>query len=47
MACVQDRHTYTLTNCKGGTVLDLSGGDNHSSKHHLSDITITVVPTNW
>ncbi|OAX34812.1 carbohydrate-binding module family 13 protein [Rhizopogon vinicolor AM-OR11-026] len=30
MACIQDQHTYTLTNCEGGTVLDLSGGDNRS-----------------
>ncbi|OAX32099.1 ricin B-like lectin [Rhizopogon vinicolor AM-OR11-026] len=30
MACIQDQHTYTLTNCKGGTVLDLSGADNRS-----------------
>ncbi|OJA13869.1 hypothetical protein AZE42_12214 [Rhizopogon vesiculosus] len=30
MACIQDQHTYTPTNCKGGTVLDLSGADNRS-----------------
>ncbi|OAX32521.1 carbohydrate-binding module family 13 protein [Rhizopogon vinicolor AM-OR11-026] len=30
MACIQDQHTYTLTNCRGGTVLDLSGADNRS-----------------
>ncbi|OAX32098.1 hypothetical protein K503DRAFT_787423 [Rhizopogon vinicolor AM-OR11-026] len=33
MASIQDQHTYTLTNCQGGTVLDLSGTDNYSSKH--------------
>ncbi|OJA19472.1 hypothetical protein AZE42_04911 [Rhizopogon vesiculosus] len=27
---IQDQHTYTPTNCKGGTVLDLSGADNRS-----------------
>ncbi|KAJ8595033.1 hypothetical protein M405DRAFT_878469 [Rhizopogon salebrosus TDB-379] len=27
---IQDQNTYTLTNCKGGTVLDLCGSDNYS-----------------
>jgi len=30
MACIQHDRIYTLTNCKGGTVLDLSGADNYS-----------------
>ncbi|KAG2357978.1 hypothetical protein BDR07DRAFT_1612179 [Suillus spraguei] len=30
MACIQNQHTYILKNCKGGTVMDLSGGDNYS-----------------
>ncbi|OAX34811.1 hypothetical protein K503DRAFT_418071 [Rhizopogon vinicolor AM-OR11-026] len=30
MASIQDQHTYTFTNCQGGTVLDLSGTDNYS-----------------
>ncbi|KAG2071273.1 ricin B-like lectin [Suillus decipiens] len=30
MACIQNQHTYTFRNCKGGTVMDLSGGDNYS-----------------
>ncbi|KAG0703393.1 carbohydrate-binding module family 13 protein [Suillus ampliporus] len=30
MSCIQNNQTYTLKNCKGGTVLDLSGGDNYS-----------------
>ncbi|KAG2357977.1 hypothetical protein BDR07DRAFT_1612178 [Suillus spraguei] len=30
MACIQNQHTYTFKNCKGGTVMDLSGGDNYS-----------------
>ena len=34
MACIQHERIYTLTNCQGGTVLDLSGADNYSSKHH-------------
>ena len=31
MACIQANGTYTLTNLKGGTSIDLSGGDNVSS----------------
>ncbi|KAG1769959.1 carbohydrate-binding module family 13 protein [Suillus placidus] len=30
MACIQNQHIYTLRNCQGGTVADLSGGDNYS-----------------
>ncbi|KAG1728372.1 carbohydrate-binding module family 13 protein [Suillus paluster] len=30
MACIQNNAIYTLRNCKGGTVLDLSGGDDRS-----------------
>ncbi|KIK38403.1 carbohydrate-binding module family 13 protein [Suillus luteus UH-Slu-Lm8-n1] len=30
MACIQNQHIYTLRNCQGGTVIDLSGGDNYS-----------------
>ncbi|KAG2357979.1 carbohydrate-binding module family 13 protein [Suillus spraguei] len=30
MACIQNQHTYILKNCKGGTVMDLSGGNNYS-----------------
>ena len=29
---VHSGHTYTIKNVKGGTVVDLSGGDNKSSK---------------
>ncbi|KAG1795919.1 ricin B lectin domain-containing protein [Suillus subaureus] len=31
---IEDQHTYSLRNCQGGTAVDLSGADNHSSKHH-------------
>ncbi|KAI9566642.1 carbohydrate-binding module family 13 protein [Boletus coccyginus] len=30
MACIQSGHKYALINVKGGTALDLSGGDNRS-----------------
>ncbi|KAG1828206.1 carbohydrate-binding module family 13 protein [Suillus variegatus] len=30
MACIQNQRIYTLRNCQGGTVIDLSGGDNYS-----------------
>ncbi|KAG1880983.1 carbohydrate-binding module family 13 protein [Suillus subluteus] len=30
MSCIQNQHIYTLKNRQGGTVIDLSGGDNQS-----------------
>ncbi|KAG1824876.1 ricin B-like lectin [Suillus subaureus] len=30
MSCIQNQSIYTLRNCQGGTVIDLSGGDNYS-----------------
>ncbi|KAG2071269.1 hypothetical protein BDR04DRAFT_1075821 [Suillus decipiens] len=30
MSRIQNQHTYTLRNYKGGTVIDLSGADNYS-----------------
>ncbi|KAG1729440.1 carbohydrate-binding module family 13 protein [Suillus lakei] len=30
MSCIQNQHIYTLRNCQGGTVADLSGEDNYS-----------------
>jgi hypothetical protein len=38
MACIQNQHIYTLRNCQGGTVIDLSGGDNYSSRHRSPSI---------
>jgi hypothetical protein len=33
MARIENQHTYTLKNSKGGTVVDLSGADNYSGAH--------------
>ncbi|KAG2135221.1 carbohydrate-binding module family 13 protein, partial [Suillus bovinus] len=30
MSSIQNQHTYTLRNCAGGTVMDLSGRDKYS-----------------
>ncbi|KAG2069020.1 hypothetical protein BDR04DRAFT_723540 [Suillus decipiens] len=31
---IEDQHAYSLRDCQGGTAVNLSGDDNHSSKHH-------------
>jgi hypothetical protein len=35
MAQIQSGQTYKITNVKGGTIIDLSGGDNKSSQYNL------------